>query len=196
MRMLETDNRRLPWLMLGCGACVAIVLVTFVVVFAISGSATVAAPTYRVITVGGLQYEAVDGRPLDPANAVDAKILAGVPAGERQTPRGEVLFAAFVAVANQSQGALDPAGTIELVASPGEVYHPIPIAAQSPYAFPTRPIHPRTRIPASNRPAGENLAAGGRVLVFKVPARVYNNEALELVIHDPDAPTVTGSLGI
>jgi hypothetical protein len=40
----------------------------------------------------------------------------------------------------------------------------------------------------------DNLAATGRLLVFRIPAQAYESEALELVIHDPSHPAATASL--
>jgi hypothetical protein len=186
----------LPWAVLAWGISCALALAAFVVVLAISHPTTAAAPSYSLVTVGGLEYQAMDGRPLDPANSADAAILAGVPARERRTAPGEELFGAFVAVTNPTQRVLAPARTIALAADPGELYPAITLPASSPYAFPTRPIHPDTRIPAGNSPAADNLAAGARLVLFRIPARVYENAQLALVIHDPLRPAATASLDI
>ena len=41
------------------------------------------------------------------------------------------------------------------------------------------------RVPALGSVADDNLAAGGKLLVFRIPAKAYaDSQALELVIHD------------
>jgi hypothetical protein len=152
------------------------------------------APDYRVVRVGGLEYESMLGRPLDPKNAVDATILTGLPARARRLPKGQTLFGAFISVANDSARPLPSANRIELRDERGRVYHAIPLPASSPFAYSPRLLHPHTRTPAFGTPADDDLAATGRLVLFRIPAWRYRNGRLELVIHDRLHPASSVSL--
>lgn len=153
-----------------------------------------AASSYRIAHVGGLEYEAMLGRPVRPANAVDKSIVAGLPARQGHLARGEMLFGAFISVTNTSPRALPSARQIDLRDSGGHVYHPLALPASNGYAYSPRLIHPRTRIPAYGTEADDNLAATGQMLLFEIPTWQYDNGTLELLIHDPSDPTETASL--
>ena len=74
------------------------------------------------------------------------------------------------------------------------MYRPLALPLANPYAYSQRLLRPGVRIPALGSPADDDLAATGRLLVFRIPSRVGDSEALELVIHDPAQPAATASL--
>jgi hypothetical protein len=164
------------------------------VLFATQHRATAEAPDYRVVRVGGIEYESMQGRPLDLADPVDRAIATGLPARQRHLKAGQALFGAFIATTNDSSAPLPTADRVELRDQDGHVYRPLALPVTNPYAYSQRRLRPGTRIPAFGSVADDNLAATGRVLIFRIPAQAYMNEALELVIHDPSAPTTTASL--
>jgi hypothetical protein len=182
------------WLALPLGASAVALFVALGLGLALIHRETPAAPAYRTVRVGGLEYESMLGRPLDPANRIDKQILAGLPRRDRNLPRSQELFGAFISVANQSPRALPSADRLELRDLHGRVYRPLSLPAANPYAYSPRLIHPRTRIPALGSPADDNLAATGRMVLFRIPAWQYRNGRLELVIHDPLRPTMSQSL--
>jgi hypothetical protein len=145
-------------------------------------------PDDRVVAVGGLQYEAMLGRPVDPGNAVDAPIVAGLPAGDRRLGPGQMLFGAFIAVANDSLQPLPTARSIELRDVGGRVYRPLALPASNPYAYAPRPVPPKTRIPGFGTPADDDLAATGQLVLFRITTKSYDAGPLELVIHDARNP--------
>lgn len=152
------------------------------------------APDFRVVRIGGVEYEAMLGRPLHPGNPIDAAIVAGLSRRDRRVAAGEMLFGAFIATANDSSTALTTADRIELRDQYNHVYRPLALSATNPYAYTQRRLRPGVRVPAVGSPADDNLAATGRLLVFRIPAQAYESEALELVIHDPSQPADTASL--
>ncbi len=147
-----------------------------------------AASDDRVVAVGGLQYEAMLGRPIHPRDSVDAPMVAGVPARELRLRSGQMLFGAFIAVANDSPQSREAARRIELRDDAGHVYRPLPLSASNPYAYVARPVPPRTRIPGFGTPEDDNLAATGKLLLFRIPASSFDEGTLELVIHDARDP--------
>ena len=168
---------------------IAVVVCSFVLIGALAGlvvgvkRTNAASPDYRVVSAGGLQYEAMLGRPIDPQDPVDKAIIAGLPARERQVPRGDLLFGAFFAVSNTGARAISSADRIELRDDTGHVYKPVRLPAANPYAYSPRAIPPHTRAPLDGTGAADNLAATGLLLLFRVPSGAYENGVLELVIH-------------
>jgi hypothetical protein len=145
-------------------------------------------PENRVVAVGGLQYEAMLGRPIYPSQWVDAPMVAGLPADDRRPGPGQMLFGAFIAVANDSARPLPAARRIELRDDAGNVYRPLPLATSNPYAYVPRPVPPKTRIPGVGTPADDDLAATGKLVLFRIPADRYEGGVLELVIHAAHDP--------
>jgi hypothetical protein len=178
------------WILIPLAVSAAALFAALGVLMATEKRVAAGAPDFRVVRTGGLEYEAMQGRPLHPGNAVDRQIVAGLQADKRRA----LLFGAFISVTNDSSRALPTAKRIELRDESGHVYHPLPLPASNAYAYRPRLIRPGTRIPGRATPADENLAATGVLLVFRIPAPAYAAGALELVIHDPVRPTHTASL--
>jgi len=168
----------------GAAACVAALFVGLALFLAIMKRETAGAPDYRVTPVGGIQYEEMDAHPIDLHNPVDRRLVAGLPARERRDLQGEILFGTFISFANTSTRPQHSAGQIELRDEDGHVFRPLPLPLSNPYVYVPRVVGPGARVPAQGSPADANLAAAGRLLLFKIPARLYaNGGVLELEIH-------------
>lgn len=172
------------WLFALLALCAAALLGVLALFMVIAKPATPAAPDYRVVALGGLQYEAMMGRPIQPRNAIDASIVSGLTAGDRRVRSGQMLFGAFIGVANDSLRPVPAADRIELQDEFGHVYHSLHLPATNPYAYVPRAIPPKTRIPQFGSPADDNLATTGLLVVFRIPADRYESGPLQLVIHD------------
>jgi hypothetical protein len=191
MRRLTTLSL---WVLVPLGLSMVAVFAVFAVLLATQKRENLEAPDYRVARIGGLEYEAMLGRPIHPANAVDAAITRGQ--RDRRLAPGEILFGAFISVTNPTRSAVPAADDIALRDDAGHVYKALPAPAGNAYAYSPRVIPPSTRIPHIGTPADDNLAAGGLMLLFRVPAWQYENGSFELVIHDPLHPAATVSLMI
>jgi hypothetical protein len=179
----------------GGAVCAALLLAVLSLLIGVEKSSVAASPDYRLVTAGGIEYEAMLGRPIDPKNAVDRNIIAGLPARDRQLRRGQMLFGAFISITNPSSQRLPSADRIVLRDDGGHVYPALPLPPGNPYAYSPRIVGARTRIPAQGSPADVNLAATGRLVLFRIPADKYTaGGTLELVIHDPAHPGRTASL--
>jgi hypothetical protein len=174
--------------------CTVMLFAAAAVLFATQQRASGKAPDFRVVRIGGIEYESMQGRPLDLADPVDRAIAAGLPAAQRRLEPGQALFGAFIASTNDSSAPLRTAGRIELRDQSGHVYRPLALPAGNPYAYAQRQLRPGTRIPALGSVADDDLAATGRLLLFRIPRRAYAGQTLELVIHDPSDPATTASL--
>lgn len=171
-----------------------VVLFTGVVVLFVTQHRVAAeAPDFRVIRLGGVEYEAVQGRPIHPDNAVDGAIVAGLSASERRVTSRRC-FGAFIAVTNDSSEPMRTAGRIELRDQSGRVYRALACPRRTRTRTRSGCSVPGTRIPAFGSVADDNLATAGRALVFRIRKWVYDNATLELVIHDPSQPGSTASL--
>jgi hypothetical protein len=173
----------------------AVLLAVVSLLLGVEKTATATAPDYRVVKIGGIEYEAMDGRPIDPKDAVDRNIIAGLPARDRRLRRGQLLFGAFISITNPSSHRLPSADRIALRDDGGHVYRALPLPVGNPYAYSPRIVGARTRVPAQGSPADDNLAATGRIVLFRIPAEKYTDGGtLELEIHDPGQPQHTASL--
>jgi hypothetical protein len=192
--MRTREHVLLRLLLAAAVGCTVMLFAAAAVLFATQHRASAKAPDFRVVRVGGVEYESMQGRLLDLADPVDRAIAAGLPAAQRRVKTGETLFGAFIAVTNDSAAPLATAGRIELRDQSGHVYRPLALPVSNPYAYSQRRLRPGTRIPALGSAADDNLAATGRVLLFRIPTQAYQGQTLELVIHDPSSPATTASL--
>jgi hypothetical protein len=129
------------------------------------------------------------GTPSDyPSLWLDAPMVAGLPASDRRTRPGQMLFGAFIGITNDSSQFLPAARRIELRDDAGHVYRPLRLSTSNPYAYVPRPVPPKTRIPGIGTPEDDNLTATGKLLLFQIPADSYEDGVLELVIHDARNP--------
>ena len=144
-------------------------------------------------TIGGVQYHAVEGRPIDPSSPVDARIVKGLPAGERHAGKGHVLYGAFVTRANTADATLPSASRIDLLDSAGHLHRPLRLSATNPYTYlPSKLAAGDLLPPAMGAPAADNLAAGGQLLLYRVPAWQVRNGFFQLAVHDPLHPSTVG----
>jgi hypothetical protein len=188
---MRNSRPLLPLLLMVGAMSVVMLFVTLSVFLIVEKRVASAAPNDRTSSIGGMEYQAMSGRPIHPTNPVDRKIIAGLPADARRLRHGEMLFGAFIAFTNSTRHNLRSADRIELRHESG-LDRPLPLPASNPYAYTPRVVRPRVRIPGAGSPAAVNLAAGGRLLLFRVPAREYSNGGtFELVIHDPSHPART-----
>jgi hypothetical protein len=176
------------WLLRIVFSCAAALLAAFAVLLATQTSVHPAAASYSQAGIGGLRYSAVLGRPVDPSNPVDASIIRGA---SPHLSHGQILFGAFVTVTNHSGRALPTATRIDLRDDGGHTYLPIHLPASNRYAYTPRTLAPGTKMPRDDA-AVHNLAAGGRLLLYRVPAARYSDGIFELVVHDPLHAGVTG----
>jgi len=176
------------------GLCATAMLAGMGLLLAIAKPTHAGGPDNRAVTIGGLQYEAMLGRPINVKASVDRRIVGRLPARERRTGPGEMLFGAFVAIANNSSRPLRAASSIELEDNFNRFYRPLRLPPGSPYGYTARSIPPHTRLPGADNPVDQNLAATGYLLLFRVPTSVFRSGVFQLVIHEPRHPDRTASV--
>ena len=99
-----------------------------------------------------------------------------------------------MSVTNASHHALPTAARIDLRDDAQHVYRPLRLPAANRYAYRQVMLGPGARDPRTGTPAADNLAAGGRLLLFRVPAWEYRNGVFELLVHDPRQPRAVTSI--
>ena len=152
-------------------------------------------PDDSYATIGGVQYDAVIGRQINPGDPVDARIIKGLPANERHAGAGHVLYGAFVARTNTTDATLPSASHIDLIDSAGHLHRPLQLSAKNPYTYLPSRLRAGDQVPpAFGTPAADNLAAGGQLLLYRVPAWQVRNGLFELVVHNPHHPSAVGYL--
>jgi hypothetical protein len=172
-------------LVLGAAACAVALVVSLGVFLAVEKGAAGAAPQFRVAQIGGVEYQSMNGRALNPASPVDGPMLAGLPARYRHPRHGEMLYGAFIAFTNTSTRPVRSAPRMDLRVDDGPTYRSLPLRSTNPYAYMARTVRPGTRIPAFGSPADRNLAAMGKLVLFRIPTAPYTNgAAFALIIHE------------
>jgi hypothetical protein len=173
------------------GACLLIVLAAAVVFIRPTVGAV---PQDNSATVGGLHYAVNNAWPLNPRRAVDAQVARGLPAADRNLGRGEMLYAVFVGVTNETHERLPMATQVALRDVTNREYTPVRLGAHNRYAYRPRMMAAQTHRPGPWTPAGQDMSAEGLMLVFRIPRGAYENGPLELLVHDPGDPTSVASL--
>jgi hypothetical protein len=173
----------LAWILRILLACGAALLVAVAALLATQSPAHAAPPNYTRAAIGDLDYGAVLGRPVHPGNSVDATITRGLPARLRHLPRGQILYGAFITVTNPSGRPLRSATRVDLRDDDGATYRAIRLPAANRFAYRPSTVAPGATLPRDDA-AADDLAAGGRMLLYRVPAARYRDGAVfELVVH-------------
>jgi hypothetical protein len=185
-------TRRLQWVYvvpLGAGLLVLVALVAAVVLLS-RGTAAADEGSGVVADVGGLEYRALDVRLLRPANAGDARMLAGL----AHVGSDQVWFGAFLTAQNPTRAPLPMATGFALRDVRGRVYRPVALPAGNPVAYSAQTVAPGAQSPGADTPAQRDLAAEGGLVLFRVPRSSYDAGPLELVIEDPGGAGAAGEL--
>jgi hypothetical protein len=126
--------------------------------------------------VGGVVYTSPGARPLDPRIHDDAVLLRGAP---RATSR-DLWFAAFVNAANDGARPAAMARRIVLRDVTGDRFRPVALPASNRFRYRARTIPPSGAVPRPSSPAGSDLAAGGELLLYRIPRSAYESGPLQL----------------
>jgi hypothetical protein len=174
------------WLIPLLAGCAATLIAAFGVLLWLGDDASAAtAPDYTSATIGGVQYQTVLSNVIDPSSPADARFIRGIPAGERRVPKGEVLFGVFVSRTNATDAALPSASRIDLLDGVGQAHRPLRLSAKNPYTYSPSTIAAGDQLPALGTPAADDIAAGGQLLLYRVPVGQVSDGWFELVVHDP-----------
>lgn len=131
------------------------------------------------LEVGGLEYNVVLTRFLNPALPDDSVQLADQP----DSPDDADYLGVFMQVENESDEQRSPVRRMFIEDARGNVFEPV--SSDSPFALSFDPIPPGGRLPPASSVAGEGPMQGGLIL-FLIPHTAIENQPLELKI--PEEP--------
>jgi hypothetical protein len=145
-----------------------------------------------VVNVGKLKYQVQISRQLDPSDLEDRAYLVGVK-DARTLPPGQLWFAVFMRVKNESSTTHQAAGSYEIVDTRGTVYRPVPVGADNVFAYHAQDVRGNGQIPDISSAAGTSVIQGALVL-FKLPVATLDNRPLELRILQPGQTPAEASI--
>ena len=135
------------------------------------------------VDVGELKYQVQISRALNPAIIPDKEFLQGV---EEELEQGEVFFAVFLRVENESGEPLPPAEHYELEDQQGETYEPVEVPETNPFHFSEEPIGPGSYAPSPESVARQLGSIGGMMQLYRVTHQTLQNRPVELIIRSDD----------
>ena len=197
MRTSASEPRPLTAVIAGFAAASAACLLVLLAAAVVFVHPTVnAEPAQTAASVGDLQYAVNNGWVLDPHRRVDAQIARGLPAAARHLGPDDLLYAVFVQVTNGTAKPVPMATDVALRDVTNRKYTPLPLGAGNRYAYRPGVLAPKSQQPAADSPAGGDQSAEGLMLVFKISRQAYEDGPVQLLVHDPGDPAVTGSMQV
>jgi hypothetical protein len=145
------------------------------------------APEGQYSELGGLKYQVQLSRELNPADPEDRAYLIGLDAGTSTLRPTETWFGVFIRVQYDTKhGPARPtAREFQLSDTQGNVYRPVPLAADNVFAYRPVTLRPTQILPGGDSPAAQNTIQGSLVL-FRVPYANFQNRPLVFAITDPE----------
>jgi hypothetical protein len=139
------------------------------------------------ITAGPITYQLQVSRQLNQYATEDRQYITGLPT--RQSPLGpaQLWYGVFLWAKNQTDHSQTTTTNFDIVDTEGSHYYPISVNAQTnPYAWTAQSLAPGAIEPAPDTTASFGPTQGS-LLLFKLPASVYDNRPLTLEIRSPSA---------
>lgn len=136
----------------------------------------------EVVELGGLKYQVVFSRFLNPNDNEDSAYLVGQPA----LPKGSSYFGVFLEVQNKSEETQKLAESFKIEDADEQTFEAIP--SESLYAFPFGgEVESQEPIPAPDSTPQQGPIEGSLVL-FELPPSASENRPLTLFIAGPEGP--------
>jgi hypothetical protein len=133
------------------------------------------------LDVDGLKYQVQISRQLNPGLVDDRDYFTGVSAEDRDISKDEEWFGVWLMAENVEDKPLPNAIDFEIKDTQENVYRPIQIGGENPFAYRSATVDGGDRYPNPNSPAGERQPYGSLVL-FKLRRFSIDNRPLELII--------------
>lgn len=146
------------------------------------------------VTLGNLQYQVQMSRQLNPADAGDHDLLAGIAPADASLGSEDLWFGVWVRAFNSSDSVARTANDFKIVDTHGEEFTPIPVAGSNKLIFREAPVLANGgQYPYPNS-AAANLPTTGAVLIFKLPHSALDYRPLELEIRSTALPDQKASV--
>jgi hypothetical protein len=131
------------------------------------------------VQVRGVSYTSPGARPLDPRNRHDAALMRGAP---RARGRRRIWFGTFLLATNHGTRPAAMARRIVLRDESGHTYRPVALPAGNRYRYRPRTLAAGAQAPGPRSPAQSDLAAGGALLLYRIPRSAYEEGPLEVAV--------------
>jgi hypothetical protein len=136
------------------------------------------------LDLGELKYQVQISRILNQDHVEDQAYLIGVDPAQRRLRPGDHWFAVFIRVENGSDEAHPAARDFRIADTQENVFRPVALAPQNVFAFRSRDVPPRSRLPVPDSVADQSSIQGS-LLLFKIPNANLENRPLEFSVRDP-----------
>lgn len=127
------------------------------------------------VVVGGLRYEAVLARILNPYIRPDQQLVSGL-----QPDEGKIWFGVFLRVCNESDEAQTPSGDLTLVDAFGKRLEPYELPPDNAFDYEPRPVAPDTCLPPDGSVPARVI--DGALVLFEASSDFLGNFPLALEI--------------
>lgn len=147
------------------------------------------------IDVNDLRYQVQLSRVLNPSDPEDAGYLSGIPESE-ELAAGETWFGVFLRVQNTTESTTAAtAREFEIVDTLENVYEPVQLPAENPWAYRPTVLEPGELLPQPDSPQSSGPTRGA-LLLFKLDVETLQNRPLEFEIHSPEDPDEIGIIDL
>jgi hypothetical protein len=139
------------------------------------------------VTLGDVQYQVQLSRQLDPYSPGDRDLLKGVAADQRALRPNEIWFGVWVAAVNGTEDPQKLADAFRIRDTTGKEFEPIPLQADSPFAYRPVDIAADAVYPLPGSASGQSPTTGG-FLLFRMPRQTLDFRPLELELASSALP--------
>ena len=135
------------------------------------------------VNVGELKYQVQISRQLNPeAISEDKTFMTGLSEADAEFAEGEIPFAVFVRIENETDKPVTPASSFSITDTDGNHYTPLKQSADNPFAYLGEPVGANSFAPDPDSVPTQVGSLGGLELLFKLKRESLNNRPLELHI--------------
>jgi hypothetical protein len=134
------------------------------------------------VDLGGVEYNVVISRFLNPDDAEDAEYLVGEP----EPGPDDLYLGVFLQIANEGEDSVEVSDDFTVVDTRDTEYEPV--ATESPYALEATTLEPDDELPPPDSTAATGPIQGSMVL-FLINEASTENRPLELEIPGPSGET-------
>lgn len=146
------------------------------------------------VTLGDLQYQVQMSRQLNPADAGDRDLLAGIDPMDASLGTEDLWFGVWVRAFNSSDKIAPTADEFEIVDTHGEEFMPVPVAGSNKLVFREAPVPADGGEYPNPNSVAANLPTTGAILIFKLPRSALDYRPLELEIRSRAVPDEKASV--
>ena len=134
------------------------------------------------VELGGIEYNVVISRFLNPEDTEDVEYLVGEP-----PPGPEQLYlGVFIQISNEGEDPVEVSDDFTVVDTRGTEFEPVP--SDSPYAFEVTTLEPGDELPVPDS-TGATGPIEGTMVLFLIDEASTENRPLELEILGPSGET-------